>query len=126
MMLQNPEFSKLNSIPQFYQYVMEGILTHFFPDTDSSSSVTVYNKDDIEFFLKFANGQSAFNDVNQIVHRDTQAPKSICLSKLKLFFNRILCKGWTMNEDIDEQMTFYKLEVSNLVILIIDPYTFSL
>ena len=111
MTLQNSQLSKLISIPQFYQHVMEGIFTHFFPDTDDS---TVYSKDDIEFFFKFANGQNTLKDVNQIIYTDDQSKSFICFSKLKPFLDRILCKGWTKNGNNAQHMTFYKLEVNNL------------
>ena len=119
-MLQKSQFSTVISIPQFYQHVMEGIFTHFFPDRDNSTSVTLYNKDDIEFFLKFANGQSTLMDVNQIIYRDNQSKNFICFSRLKLFLDRILCNGWSKNDT--KHMTFYKSEVSNLNTILIVVY----
>ena len=105
MMLQNSQLSKLIPMPQFYQHVMEGIFTHFFPDTDDSTSVTVYSKDDVEFFYKFANEQNTLKDANQIIHTDNQSKTFICFSKLKPFLDRILCKGWTKNGHDTKHMT---------------------
>ena len=96
-------------MPYFYQYVMEGLFTHFFPDTNDPESV--YNKDDIEFFLSFANKQSALKDITQSTHMDNQS--RIRFSKLKIFLDRILCKGWNKDGINAEPMSFYKLEVNN-------------
>lgn len=65
LMLQNSQFTKLISVPQFYQYIMEGLFTHFFPDTNDPTCV--YGKEDVEFFLMFANDQSTLEDVTETI-----------------------------------------------------------
>lgn len=98
-MLQSPQFTK-DSITLLYQFVMDGLFTHFFPDT--SDSKAIYNKEDIEFFLTFANKQS----------------ESISLSKFKFHLDRILCKGWSKSGTIAKPLTFYKLEVTTMMCLL--------
>ena len=85
---------------------MEGLFTHFFPDTNDPASV--YNKDNIEFFLTFVIEQSTLKDITQSINQSR-----ICFSKLKMFLDRILCKGWNKNGIDAEPMSFYKLEVNN-------------
>ena len=108
VMLQNSQFIKLISVPQFYQCIMEGLFTHFFPDTNDPTCV--YSKEDVEFFLTFANDQSTLKDVTQPVD---QYQNLICFSKLKFYLDRILCKGWNENEIYAKPANFYKLEVNN-------------
>ena len=95
-------------MPQLYQHIMEGLFTHFFPDTGDS-----YSKEDIEFFLAFTNEQDKQNAYNQAVQQDDQAKKFISLSKFKFHLDRILCKGWSKNRAAAKPLTFYKLEVNN-------------
>ena len=105
LMLKNSQFTKL---PQFYQCIMEGLFTHFFPDTNDPTCV--YSKEDVEFFLMFANDQSTLKDVTETVYPVDQYP---CFSKLKFYLDRILCKGWSKDELYAKPTNFYKLEVSN-------------
>ena len=118
-MLQNPQFTKLTtSMPQFYHYIMEGLFTHFFPDTGDST--TVYSKEDIEFFLVFANEQNSLEDITQTIHPYDQ---SIYFSKLKFYLDRILCRGWNNNGTDARPLNFYNLEVnSNIVASYIKLY----
>ena len=111
-MLQNPHFTKLISMPHFYQYIMDGLFTHFFPDTDDTT--TVYNKKDIEFFLTFANEQNSLKDT---AHPDDQSKNLIYFSKLKFYLDRILCKGWNGGGTHARPLTFYKSEVNVNTIL---------
>ena len=107
-MLESPQFNKLASIPQLYQYVMEGLFTHFFPDTNNSA--TVYSKEDIKFFLTFANEQNKWKSYIEAIY---QFENLINISKFKFYLDRILCKGWNKSGTIAKPLTFYKLEVNN-------------
>ena len=107
-MLESPQFNKLASIPQLYQYVMEGLFTHFFPDTNNST--TVYSKEDIKFFLTFANEQNKWKSCIEAIY---QFENLINISKFKFYLDRILCKGWSKSGTIAKPLTFYKLEVNN-------------
>ena len=111
LMLQNTQFTKLISVPQFYQSIMEGLFTHFFPDTNDPTCV--YSKEDVEFFLMFANDQSTLKDVTEMVYPVDQHQDLLCFSRLKFYLDRILCKGWNKNEMYAKPTKFYKLEVSN-------------
>ena len=104
-MLESPQFNKTVSIPQVYQHVMEGLFTHFFPDT-----TTVYSKEDIEFFLSFANEQYKWKAYIEAIY---QSENLINISKFKFYLDRILCKGWSKSGTIAKPLTFYKLEVNN-------------
>lgn len=99
MMLQSPQFAAIVQMPQ---HIMEGLFTHFFPDTANPSAV--YSKEDIEFFLTFANEQ-------EIICQDDGNLMS--LSKFKFHLDRILCKGWSKNGAVAKPLTFYKLEVNS-------------
>ena len=94
-------------MPQLYQYVVEGLFNHFFSDT-----MSVYNVEDVEFFLMFANEQNTLKDV-QTIHPDNQSGNLICFSKLKFHLDKILRKGWNDSKTDAKPMTFYKLEVNN-------------
>ena len=83
---------------------MEGLFNHFFSDT-----MSIYNMEDVEFFLMFANEQNTLKDI-QTIHPDDQ---SVCFSKLKFHLDKILHKGWNDSETVAKPMTFYKLEVNN-------------
>ena len=101
MMLQSPQFAAIIQMPQLYQHIMEGLFTHFFPDTGDPAAV--YSKEDIEFFLTFANEQKT-------IYQDDG--NLISLSKFKFHLDRILCKGWSKNGTFAKPLTFYKLEVN--------------
>ena len=105
VMLQSPQFAAVVSMPQLYQHVMEGLFTHFFPEI--SDRTAVYSKEDIEFFLTFANEQ---NNWKEAVYQNNNL---ISLSKFKFHLDRILCKGWSKNGASAKPLTFYKLEVSS-------------
>lgn len=104
-MLESPQFNKIVSIPQLYQHVMEGLFTHFFPDT-----ATVYSKEDIGFFLSFANEQNKWKTYIEAIY---QSENIINISKFKFYLDRILCKGWSKSGAIAKPLTFYKSEVNN-------------
>lgn len=93
-------------MPQFYRHIMEGLFNHFFPDTDDHMSV--YSKEDADFFLTFVNEQSIFPTA---IHSDDQ-PRSIVFSKLKIYLDRILCRGWKENGIDAKPLNFYKSDVS--------------
>ena len=95
-------------MPQLYQHIMEGLFTHFFPDT--SDPRAVYDKQDVQFFLAFANDQYKQKTHNQ---KDDKSQNFINLSKFKFHLDRILCKGWSKNGVVAKPLTFYKLEVNN-------------
>ena len=101
LMLQSPQFATIISMLQLYQHVMEGLFTHFFPDTG-----VVYSKEDIEFFLTFANEQ---NDLKETIY---QVENRISLSKFKFHLDRILSKGWSKNGILAKPLNFYKSEVN--------------
>ena len=109
--MESPQFAKLISMPQLYQHIMEGLLTHFFPDTDDSGEV--YNKQDVQFFLSFANEQYKQKAHDQTFHQDDKLQNFIILSKFKFHLDKILHKGWSKNGVVAKPLTFYKLEVNN-------------
>lgn len=90
---------------------MEGLFTHFFPDTNDPTCV--YGKEDVEFFLMFANDQSTLEDVTETICPVDRYKNVLCFSKLKFYLDRILCKGWSKNEIYAKPTNFYKLEVSS-------------
>ena len=94
-MIEGPQFSELISTPQ---KITEALYMHFFPD-----SALMYSKRDIEYFLTFTNEQSS----------DVQPQNPLNLSKLKIFLDRILCKGWSKSGAVANPLDFYKLEVNN-------------
>jgi len=107
-MLQSPQFTKIISTQQLYQFVMEGLFTHFFPDTNDPGAV--YNKEDIVFFLTCANEP---NKLKGYIQQDDQSKNLISLSKFKYHLDRILCKGWSKNGTVAKPLIFYKSEVNN-------------
>jgi len=109
--LQDTQSIKLISIKQYYQYVVEDLFAHFFPATNEP--ISVYSKEDIEFFLMFANQQNTLKDLIPTVHPDDHSKSHINLSKFKFYLDRILCKGWSENELVAKPLAFYKLEVNN-------------
>ena len=108
LMLQSPQFATIAQMPQLYQHIMEGLFTHFFPDTGDPAAV--YSKEDIEFFLAFANEQHNWKET---IYQDDK--NVISLSKFKFHLDRILCKGWSKNGTSAKPLTFYKLEVNNAI-----------
>ena len=115
IMLQRPQFTKVVSMSQLYQHIIEGLLAHFFPDTGDSK--IVYSKEDIEFFLTFANAQDNQKTCNKRLCKDDQSTNFIILSKFKCHLDRILCKGWSKNLNVAEPLTFYKLEVKSIMVI---------
>ena len=115
IMLHSPQFTKVVSVSQLYQHIMEGLFSHFFPDTGDSKAV--YSKKDIEFFLTFANEQDKQKAHNQTLCQDDQSANSISLSKFKFHLDRILCKGWSKSEVVAKPLTFYKLEVKSDIVI---------
>ena len=115
IMLHSPQFTKVVSVSQLYQHIMEGLFSHFFPDTGDSKAV--YSKEDIEFFLTFANEQDKQKTHNQTLCQDDQSANSISLSKFKFHLDRILCKGWSKSEVVAKPLTFYKLEVKSDIVI---------
>ena len=110
-MLQSPQFTKIISMPQLYQHIMEGLFIHFFPDTDDSK--VVYSKEDIEFFLTFANEQHKWKGHAQKFHQDDRSKNLISFSKFKFHLDRILCKGWSESGPTAKPLNCYKLEVKD-------------
>ena len=100
-------------MPQLYQHIMEGLFIHFFPDTDDSK--VVYSKEDIKFFLTFANEQHKWEDHAETFHQDNKSDNLISLSKFKFHLDRILCKGWSKSGTSAKPLTFYKLEVKIII-----------
>ena len=120
IMLQSPQFTKVVTMSQLYQHIMEGLFAHFFPDTGNSKAV--YSKEDIKFFLTFANEQDKQKAYSQLLSQDDQSANSISLSKFKFHLDRILCKGWSKSEIVAKPLTFYKLEVKSIVISYLASY----
>lgn len=108
MLLQNPQFTKLISVPHFYKHIIDGLLAHFFPDTNDSTSI--YIKEDIEFFLTFANEQNLLEDA---IDPDDQSKSVVHFSKYKFYLDRILCKGWNNSGTDVSLLPSYKLEVNS-------------
>ena len=107
-MIQSPQFIEVISTTQLYQKIMEGLFTHFFPD-----SVLMYSKEDIEFFMAFTNDQNALKILINPLHSDDQPQNIINLSKFKNCLDRILCKGWSESGAPADPLEFYKFEVSS-------------
>ena len=111
IMLHSPQFTQVVSVSPLYQHIIQGLFAHFFPDNGDSK--TVYSKEDIKFFLTFANEQDKQKAHNQILSQEDQSTNSISLSKFKFHLERILCKGWSKSEIVARPLTFYKLEVKS-------------
>ena len=88
---------------------MEGLFAHFFPA--ANEPISVYSKEDITFFLEFANEQNTLKELIQTIHPDKQSKTLIYLSKFKFHLERILCKGWNKNGMFAKPLNFYKNEV---------------
>ena len=106
-MIPSPQFIELISTPQLYQRIMEGLFTHFFPD-----SALTYNQEDIKFFIAFTNGQKALRILINPLHSD-QPQNLFNLSKFKSCLDRILCKGWNEGGAAADPLEFYKSDVSS-------------
>ena len=111
-MIQSPQFVELISTPQLYQKIMEGLFTHFFPD-----SASMYSKEDIEFFMAFTNEKNALRILINPLHSDDQPQNQLNLSKFKNCLDRTLCKGWSESGAAADPLEFYKLEVSNILLI---------
>lgn len=118
-MLQSPQFHETISVPQLYQHVIEELFAHFFPDTNDPK--IVYSKEDVEFFLLFANEQNKWKIQIHGVYHD-QSENLINSSKLKFYLDRILCRGWSGNGTIAKPLTFYKSEVSIMMLLVFSNF----
>ena len=113
-LLQGPQFV---SISQFFQHVTEGLFAHFFHD----NSTAVYSKEDIKFFLSYVKEQNEWKE-NIMQHSENL----ISMSKLKLYLDRILRKGWGKSTINAEPLNFYKSEVSNNYVLYLYNHAFML
>ena len=107
-MIQGPQFIELISTPLLYQKITEGLYMHFFPDY-----ALMYSKRDIEFFLTFTNEQDTLRKLIERLCSDDRPQDPLNLSKLKIFLDRILCKGWSKSGAVANPLDFYKLEVNN-------------
>ena len=107
-MIQSPQFIELISTPQLYQRIMEGLFTHFFPD-----SALMYSQEDIEFFIAFTNDQKALRILINPLHSDDEPQNLLNLSKFKSCLDRILCKGWSESGAAADPLEFYKSDVSS-------------
>jgi len=109
VMMQSPQFEEVVK-KQLHHYILEGLISHFFPDIDSS-----YCKEDIEYFVSFANKQVTWKHSFQKQHvtesSDLLLGKCISLSKLKFHLDKILCKGSSKSGKVSKPINLYKLEV---------------
>ena len=109
VMMQSPQFEEVKK-EQSYYHILEGLISHFFPETDS-----LYCKEDVEYFISFANKQTTWKHSVQTGHvaesNDSVLDNCISLSKFKFHLDKILCKGWSKNGKASKPLNLYKLEV---------------
>ena len=121
VMMQSPQFEEVVK-KQLHHHILEGLISHFFPEIGSSTSL--YCKEDIEYFVSFANKQKKWKHSVQKDHvaesSDLQLDSCISLSKFKFHLDKILCKGWSKNGKASKPINLYKLEVRNSFTVLID------
>jgi len=123
-MIQSPQFEEVVK-NQSHHHILEGLISHFFPETDKS-----YCKEDVEYFISFANKQTAWKysvQTKQAAGPDGSAMDNcISLSKFKFHLDKILCKGWSKNGKASKPLNVYKSEVSPCIMNHSQKKTFSI
>ena len=108
--LTTPQFAEVVK-RQLHHHILEGLISHFFPETDS-----LYSKDDVEYFISFANKQTSWKHSVQTVPGPDDLVLDSCmsLSKFKFHLDKILSKGWSKNGKPSKPLNIYKSEVTIL------------
>ena len=116
--VQGPQFADIVE-KQLCHYITDGLFMQFFPEsmktTLKNEKDEPYHKEDIEFFVKFANDLVPL--VLSLPTSKTQLPMNgktyscISLSKYKLYLDNILSRGWNKDYEMLKPLNFYKCEV---------------
>jgi len=113
--LESPQFDQVKK-QQLQLIVNDGLFTQFFPEIDDSSSLSgsngfSYCKEDVEFFVKFANCKMppVENISPENIKENTH--NCISLSKFKFHLDKILHRGWSTDKDFSKPLNLYKTEV---------------
>jgi len=111
--LESPQFDQVRK-QQLQLVVNDGLFAQFFPEIDDSSSLSgsdgfSYCKEDVEFFVKFANCKMPPVEKNNLKEKTHNC---ISLSKFKFHLDKILCRGWSTDKDFSKPLNLYKTEVS--------------
>ena len=110
--VQGPRFANIVE-NKLYHCIIEGLFVQFFPESVKANAKEPYNKEDVVFFMKFANDEVPLIQElpSQPNTMQGQTYDSINLSQFKSFLDRILSRGWTKDRKMLKPLNLYKFEV---------------
>ena len=112
--LQGPQFTVIVE-NQLHHCIIDSLFMQFFPECMKTARTKYeecipYQKEDIEFFAKFANDEVQCPPIS-VTQLNDKPSRCISLYKFKFYLDNILSTGWSEHGELLKPLNFYKSEV---------------